>query len=120
MRILICLMLIAHSLSLAAEGLAQASPRQAPGPWLTIAGGKGPGKGKLIVLIAADEEYRSEETMPQLARILAKRHGFDCVVLFAIDPMDGKICPNVTDNIPGLEHLKKADLLIMLTRWRNL
>ncbi len=89
-------------------------------PWLTIPGGKGPGKGKTVVLIAADEEYRSEETLPQLARILAKRHGFNCIVLFGIDPKDGTICPNVTNNIPGLENLKKADLLIMLVRWRDL
>lgn len=93
---------------------------QTAGPWLTFAGGNGPGKGKLVVLIAADEEYRSEETMPQFAQILAKRHGFDCVVLFGIDPKDGAICPNVTDNIPGLEILKKADLVVMLIRWRNL
>ena len=34
----------------------------ADGPqWLTYAGGDGPGKGKRIVLIAADQEYRSEE-----------------------------------------------------------
>ena len=91
-----------------------------PNQWLTFKGGNGPGKGKTIVLIAADEEYRSEETMPQFARILAKRFGFDCIVLFGIDPKDGTICPNVTDNIPGLENLKKADLVIMLIRWRNL
>jgi hypothetical protein len=91
-----------------------------PDPWLTVPGGNGPGKGKTVVLIAADEEYRSEETMPALARILAKRHGFRCIVLFGIDPSDGTICPNVTNNIPGLENLKHADLLIMLMRWRSL
>ena len=97
-----------------------ASAQAKPVPWLTIPAGKGPGKGKTVVLIAADEEYRSEETLPQFARILAKRHGFNCIVLFGIDPKDGTICPNVTDNIPGLENLKKADLVIMLMRWRNL
>jgi hypothetical protein len=88
--------------------------------WLTIPGGQGPGRGKTIVLIAADEEYRSEETLPQLARILAKRHGFNCIVLFGTDPQDGTVCPNVTNNIPGLENLKRADLVIMLIRWRDL
>src|SRR6266704_3352450 len=78
-------------------------------PWITLPGGNGPGQGKTVVLIAADEEYRSEETLPQFARILAKRHGFKCIVLFGIDPKDGTICPNVNDNIPGLDVLKKAD-----------
>lgn len=89
-------------------------------PWLTIPGADGPGKGKHIVLVSGDEEYRSEETLPQLARILARRHGFTCTVLFAIDPQDGTISPNVNNNIPGLEKLSEADLMVMLTRWRNL
>ena len=93
---------------------------QSSKPWLEYQGKSGPGKGKTIVLIGADEEYRSEETMPQFAKILAERHGFHTIVLFAIDPKDGTICPNVTDNIPGLENLKKADLVILLIRWRNL
>jgi len=79
----------------------------------------GPGKGKHIVLVSGDEEYRSEEALPMLGKILAKRHGFKCTVLFAIDPKDGTINPNVS-NIPGLEALKTADLLIIFTRFRNL
>lgn len=120
MRKIFCAGWVFFLVCLAAIGSALAALPPEPGPWLTMKGGHGPGKGKLVVLIAADEEYRSEETMPQLAQILSKRHGFDCVVLFGIDPKDGAICPNVTDNIPGLEVLKKADLVIMLIRWRNL
>src|SRR3954469_20817149 len=78
-------------------------------------GGDGPGKGKHIVLVGGDEEYRSEESLPQLGKILAKRHGFKCTVLFAIDPVDGTINPNVS-NIPGLEALDKADLMVIFTR----
>lgn len=89
-------------------------------PWVTYTGNEGPGKGKHIVLVSGDEEYRSEEALPQLAKILAQRHGFTCTVLFAIDPKDQTINPNVTDNIPGLEALKKADLMILFTRFRNL
>jgi type 1 glutamine amidotransferase len=87
---------------------------------LTIPGKSGPGKGKRIVLVSGDEEYRSEQALPQLARILSQRHGFDCTVLFAIDPKDGTINPNVNDNIPGLEALDSADLMILFTRFRNL
>ena len=106
-------------LSLFALALSAASATAAD-PWLTFPGGDGPGKGKKIVLVSGDEEYRSEEALPQLGQILAKHHGFDCTVLFAIDPKDGAIQPNVNNNIPGLEKLKDADLLILFTRFRNL
>jgi type 1 glutamine amidotransferase len=87
--------------------------------WVVYPGGDGPGKGKHIVLVSGDEEYRSEETLPQLGKILAKHHGFKCTVLFAIDPKDGTINPNIS-NIPGLETLQSADLMIMFLRFRNL
>jgi Trehalose utilisation len=76
--------------------------------------------GKHIVLIAGDEEYRSEQALPQLARILSTRHGFDCTVLFPIDPADGTINPERRDNIPGLEALDTADLLVLMVRFRDL
>jgi type 1 glutamine amidotransferase len=82
-------------------------------------GGDGPGQGKHIVLVSGDEEYRSEEALPQLGKILAKHHGFKCTALFAIDPDDGTINPNAS-NIPGLEALKSADLMVIFTRFRDL
>jgi type 1 glutamine amidotransferase len=89
-------------------------------PWVVYDGFDGQGKGKHIVLVSGDEEYRSEETLPQLAKILAKHHGFKCTVLFAIDPKDGTINPNVNHNIPGLDALKSADLMVIFTRYRDL
>src|SRR6266571_2102425 len=74
-------------------------------PWVVYDGFDGPGKGKHIVLVSGDEEYRSEEALPQLGKILAKHHGFKCTVLFAIDPKTGEIDVK-TSNIPGLEALK--------------
>ncbi len=99
-------------------------------------GGNGLGKGKHIVFVSGDEEYRSEEALPQLAKILAKHHGFKCTVLFAIeDGRDlpaaggkapsltrtkiGEINPNIS-NIPGLEVLDTADLMVIFTRFRDL
>jgi type 1 glutamine amidotransferase len=93
---------------------------RAGNPWVVYQGSDGPGKGKHIVLVSGDEEYRSEEALPQLGKILAQHHGFKCTVLFAIDPADGTINPNKKDNIPGLEALKNADLMILFTRFRNL
>ncbi len=97
-----------------------AFPVKAADPWLEVAGGDGPGKGKKVVLVSGDEEYRSEEALPQLAKILARHHGFDCTVVFAIDPATGTIHPNTNDNIPGLEKLGDADLMVIATRFRNL
>lgn len=84
------------------------------------AGKKGPGAGKHVVLVSGDDEYRSEEALPQLGRILAERHGFRCTVLYAIDPADGLIKPDFQTNIPGLEALRDADLMVIATRFRAL
>lgn len=89
-------------------------------PWLVFPGGDGPGAGKQIVLIAGDHEYRSEEALPQLAKILSRHHGFQCTVLFPLDPQTGEINPEVVDNIPGLGTLASADLMILGLRFRNL
>jgi type 1 glutamine amidotransferase len=80
----------------------------------------GPGKGKQIVLVAGDDEYRSEEALPQLGKILARRHGFRCTVLFPIDPDDGTIKPDYQKNIPGLEAVDNADLVVLGLRFRDL
>ncbi len=88
--------------------------------WVVYQPGEGPGKGKHIVLISGDEEYRSEEGLPMLGLILAAKHGFKCTVLFAVNKSSGEIDPNTSDNIPGLDALDDADLMIILTRFRNL
>ncbi|MEI6534190.1 MAG: ThuA domain-containing protein, partial [Verrucomicrobiaceae bacterium] len=86
---------------------------------LIYEGTNGPGKGKHVVLIASDHEYKSEEALPELGRILAKHHGFKCTVLFGVDPTSGEIKPGMS-NIPGMEALKTADLLVIFTRFQNL
>ncbi len=86
--------------------------------WLTF---EGKADMPNIVLVSGDEEYRSEEALPQLAKILSSKHGFNCTVLFAQDPAKpGIINPNHVQNIPGLESLKTADLLVIFTRFRAL
>jgi type 1 glutamine amidotransferase len=89
--------------------------------WLEFKGQSDrPGSGKRVVLVSGDEEYRSEELLPQLAKMLSKHHGMDCVVLFALDPETGEINPDRSDNIPGLHQLGDADLMIIATRFRAL
>ena len=100
------------------EDLARA---EQPLQWLTLKGKKDLEKKLNIVLVSGDEEYRSEEALPQMAKILSKRHGFNCSVLFSQDSKNlGIINPNYRFNIPGLELLKKADLVIWFTRFREL
>jgi hypothetical protein len=108
------------------------SPLDSPSqqPWLKFAGKSGPGKGKHVVLIAADQEYRSEQALPMLAGILSERHGFDCTVLFSVNeaghvdptlpaPFDEK-ATRQHHQIPGLDQLDDADCVIWLSRFMQL
>ena len=82
---------------------------------LVYEGIEGPGKGKHIVFIASDHEYRGEETCPAIARILAKRYGFKCTVLFGLDEQ-GHIKAG-SSNVPGIEALGNADMLFLFLRF---
>jgi hypothetical protein len=86
--------------------------------WLDFAGKNGPGKGKHVVLLAGDEEYRSEESMPMLAKILSERLGFDTTVLFSVED-DGRINPNKGDSLSHPEALDTADAIVMQLRFRH-
>ena len=88
---------------------------QAP---LHFKGGDGPGEGKHIVLIAGDEEYRSEEALPQLAKILSEHHGFETSVLFSLNEK-GEIAPDANEHISSPETIDDADLLILGLRFRQ-
>ena len=81
-------------------------------------GTDGPGKGKHIVFLAGDHEYRSEETLPAIARLLAKHHGFKCTVLFSVDRNTGEIKPG-SSWMPGTEALESADLMVIFLRFQN-
>ena len=90
-----------------------------PKKWLTYEGADE--NAKHIVLISGDEEYRSEEALPQLAKILSKHHGFKCTVLFAQEEdKPGIVNANYNKNIPGLEVLTSADMMVVFTRFRAL
>ena len=85
---------------------------------LVYEGTDGIGKGKHIVFVANDHEYRSEQTCPAMARILARHHGFRCTVLFGIDEQGSIKAGNAA--IPGMGALRDADLLFFFTRFMNL
>ncbi|MGJ8696893.1 MAG: PVC-type heme-binding CxxCH protein [Verrucomicrobiaceae bacterium] len=85
---------------------------------ITYEGTSGPGKGKHIVFVASDHEYRTEETCPALARILAEHHGFKTTVCFGVD-QKGFIKAGAS-RIEGLEALKDADLMVIFARFLDL
>jgi hypothetical protein len=89
--------------------------------WLQYSGDAAiePGRGRRIVLIAGDEEYRSEEALPMLARMLST-HGFETIVLLSQNPETGEINPDERSNIPGMHLVDKADLVILQLRFRGL
>lgn len=85
---------------------------------LQYQGESGPAAGKRIVLLAGDHEYRSEETLPALARILARHYGAVCTVLFSTDPQSGEILPG-SSHMTGLEALAEADLMVIFLRFQD-
>ena len=101
--------LLLGSLALTQGGAADTS--------ITYQGGKGPGRGRHVVFLAGDEEYRSEEALPMLAKILSQRHGFTCTVLFSAD-RDGTINPKNAASLSNPAALDKADAVVMSLRFR--
>src|SRR5262245_25393012 len=91
--------------------------QSAPVTSITYPARSGPGQGKHIVFLAGDEEYRSEESLPMLAKLLSQRHGFKTTVLFSIDP-DGTINPKAGTSISDSAPLETADAIVMALRFR--
>ncbi len=81
-------------------------------------GKSGPGNGKHLVFLTGDEEYRGEEGLPMMAKILSQRHGFKCTVLFSLNDK-GEIDPNNQKSLTHPEALDTADAIIMLLRFRT-
>jgi glucose/arabinose dehydrogenase/azurin/lysophospholipase L1-like esterase len=107
LRLLACCLALLGSLAFAAEPTTVA---------LTPPTGVS-AKGKHVVLLSGDEEYRSEESLPMLAKILSQRHGFKTTVLFSLDA-DGTINPTNGKSLSGSEALDTADVIVMLLRFR--
>jgi hypothetical protein len=86
--------------------------------WVTYEPKAGPGQGKHVVFLTGDEEYRSEEGLPMLAKILSQRHGFKCTVLFSVDA-EGFINPDAGGSLSNPAALDSADAIVMLLRFRH-
>jgi type 1 glutamine amidotransferase len=71
-------------------------------------------KSPLIVFVCGDHEYSGESTLPLLAKTLETQYKFRTQVLKSTPDQNGE-----TD-IPGLEALANADLVVFYLRWRRL
>lgn len=87
-------------------------------PSITYPAGPGPGAGRHLVFLTGDEEYRGEEGLPMLAKLLSQRHGFRCTVLFPLDP-DGTINPDNNASVGDSGQLASADGIVMMLRFRQ-
>jgi hypothetical protein len=99
-------------------GALMLAPQRAADTSITYEPKTGPGGGRHVVLLAGDEEYRSEEALPMLAKILSQRHGFKATVLFSVDP-DGTINPKAGQSLSNPEALDTADAIVMSLRFRG-
>src|SRR3954462_14366647 len=108
---------IRHLIAIAVVALS-AAPTAQEGTSISYPARPGAGQGRHVVLLAGDEEYRSEEGLPMLAKILSHRHGFKCTVLFSVNP-DGTINPDKSDSLSNPAALDSADAIVMLLRWRK-
>jgi hypothetical protein len=97
--------------------VALAAPARAADDRATYPAKPGPGQGKHVVFLTGDEEYRSEEGLPMLAKLLSQRHGFKCTVLFPLN-QDGTINPDLSAGLAGSDALDSADAIVMMLRFR--
>ncbi|MFO0936739.1 MAG: ThuA domain-containing protein [Gemmataceae bacterium] len=95
-----------------------ALPASAAEQSITYPAKPGPGAGKHLVFLTGDEEYRGEEGLPMLAKLLSQRHGFKCTVLFPLNP-DGTINPDLSSNLSDPAQLDTADGIVMHLRYRT-
>ncbi len=75
--------------------------------------------GPHIVFVIGDDEYRSEESMPMLAKILQRELDAKISLCYSVNK-EGYIDPSCQSHIDNLEALKTADLMVMFTRFRAL
>ena len=68
----------------------------------------------LVVFVCGDHEYSGEQTLPLVAAELEKNYGLRTKILKSYPDQ------NAEKDIPGLEALSEADLVVFFLRWRQL
>ncbi len=97
-------------------------PKGAGHQWLEFpaAAGTLPEQVKRVVLVAGEEECRSEESLPVLAACLSRQFGWECRVLLFQNKETGHVDPNEPGYVPNFAALKQANLIILSLRHREL
>lgn len=77
---------------------------------------------RTVAFIAADDEYKSEETLPKLAAWLEAdfKGVISPVQAFAADPATGKPDVQQRSHIANLDKLDSAEAAVIYMRWREL
>ena len=72
-----------------------------------------------VHFFAAEAEYGAFYSMPMLAEMLNKRHGFTVSISYSLD-REGHIDSRVKEGLTGFDLLEHADLLVVFTRSKYL
>lgn len=72
-----------------------------------------------VAFVAADDEYRSEISMPLVAACLTRDAKAQTSVAFAADPTTGKPDADNREHIAGIEALRDCDVGVLFMRWRE-
>ncbi len=91
---------------------------QTPPTSITYAPKPGPGQGRHIVFLTGDEEYRGEEGLPMLAKILSQRHGFKAQCC-SPSIRTARSIRRATTSLSDPATLDTADAVVMLLRFRT-
>jgi len=74
-----------------------------------------------VVFVIGESEYKSEQTLPELARVLQDKYGMKCTVLNDKNIKDAwkPVALERINDMSGLEALASADLAIFYIRFRQ-
>jgi uncharacterized protein len=94
--------------------------REGGAAWLSVLGPNGwRPAARSVTLVGADDEYRSEITMPLLADLLQRDAGIAPTIAFPADPAVGRVDPDQRAHIAHIESLDRAEVGVFYMRWRE-
>jgi hypothetical protein len=97
-----------------------AAKREGGAAWLSVLAPNGwRPVARSVTLVGADDEYRSEITMPLLADLLTRDAGISATVAFPTDPKVGRVDPDQRSHIAHIETLDRAEVAVFYMRWRE-
>lgn len=71
-----------------------------------------------VAILTGDEEYRSEESMPMIGKMLQRDFGAHVTIGFSVDG-NGHVDPDAVESMTGTEAIEDADVLVLFLRFRR-